>query len=172
MFVMTTTHWTESETKALIRIWGGKEMQQKLDGVVRNRNIYETISQELSKVGINRSWKQCRDRIKNLLAKYHKTKDNNRQTGNNRHSCPYYNKIDAIIGTRPMSTPPIVLQSSDKQGDKASVETTPQRSEDALQEQDASLDDSYQGSVSEELGDQQELEEEYSLGPCKLSINL
>ena len=77
------THWTESETKALIRIWGGEVVQPKLDGVVRNRNIYETISQELSKVGINRSWKQCHDRIKNLLAKYHKTKDNNHQTGNN-----------------------------------------------------------------------------------------
>ena len=71
-------------------------------------------------------------------------KDNNRQTGNNRYSCPYYNEIDAIIGTRPVSTPPIVLQSSAKRGDKASVPTTPQRSEDALQEQDALLDDSYQ----------------------------
>ena len=69
-----TTHWTESETKALISILGGEEMQQKVDGVVRNRNIYEKISQELSKVGINRSWKPCHDRIKNLLAKYRKTK--------------------------------------------------------------------------------------------------
>ena len=49
--------------KFLIRIWGGEEVQLKLDGVVRNRNIYETISQELSKVGINRSWKQGCDRI-------------------------------------------------------------------------------------------------------------
>lgn len=71
------------KTKASICIWGGEEVQQKLDGVVRNRNTYETILQELSKVGIKRSWKQCRDRIKNLLAKYCKTKDNNQQTGNN-----------------------------------------------------------------------------------------
>ena len=71
-----------------------------------------------------------------------------------------------------MSTPPIVLQSSDKRVNKTSVETMPQRSEDALQEQNTLLDDSYQGSVSEELGDQQELEEENSLIPCKLSINL
>ena len=71
-----------------------------------------------------------------------------------------------------MSTPCIVLQNSDKQGDKASVETMPRWSEDALQEQNTLLGDSYQGSVSEELGDQQEFEEENSLGPHKLNINL
>ena len=104
---MTTTHWTESKTKTLIRIWGGEEVQQKLDGVVRNTNIYETMSQEPSKVGINRSWKKCHDRIKNLLAKYRKTKHNNRRAGNNQHSCSYYNEIDAIIDKRPVSTPPL-----------------------------------------------------------------
>ena len=126
-----TSHWTESETKALISIWGSEEVQEKLDGVVRNRNIYETISWELSKAGINRSWKQCHDQIKNLLVKYRKTKDNNRQTGNNRHNCPYYNEIDAVMGTRPVSTPPVVLQS-----DTASVEIMPQSSEEPLQEED------------------------------------
>ena len=153
-----TSHWTESETKALISIWGSEEVQEKLDGVV---NIYETISLELSKVSINRSWKQCRDRIKNILVKYRKTKDNNRQTGNNRHNCPYYKEIDAVMGTRPVSEPPVVLESN-----KAPVETVLQ-SEDSLQE-DSLINDSYQEIVSEELDDEQGFQEENSPGPCKL----
>ena len=143
------SHWTESETKALISIWGSGEVQEKLDGVIRNRNVYETISQELSKVSINRNWKQCRDRIKNLLAKYRKTKDNNRQTGNNRHNCPYYKEIDAVIGTRPVSEPPLVVQS-----------------DTVSEDQQPLMDDSYQG-ISEELTDEQELIEE-SPGPSEL----
>ena len=96
------------------------------------------ISQELSKVSINRNWKQCRDRIKNLLAKHRKTKDNNRQTGNNRHNCPYYKEIDAVIGTRPVSEPPLVVQS-----------------DTVSEDQQPLMDDSYQG-ISEELSDEQE----------------
>lgn len=144
------SHWTESETKALISIWGSGEVQEKLDGVVRNRNVYETISQELSKVSINRNWKQCCDRIKNLLAKYRKTKDNNRQTGNNRHNCPYYKEIDAVIGTRPVSEPPLVVQS-----------------DTVSEDQQPLMDNSYQGvSEDEELIDEQEPIEE-SPGPSE-----
>ena len=39
--------------KVIIRIWEGKKVQQKLDAVVRNINIYETISQELSNIMID-----------------------------------------------------------------------------------------------------------------------
>ena len=49
--------------------------------------------------------------MKNLLAKYRKVKDNNSQTGKNRQSCPFYNEIDAIVGTRPVSVPPIMVES-------------------------------------------------------------
>ena len=107
----SSVHWTEAETKALLSVWGSEQIQSELDGVVRNKNIYERISNQLKKNGVSRNWKQCRDRVKNLLAKYRKVKDNNRQTGNNRRNCPFYNEIDAIVGTRPVSVPPIVVES-------------------------------------------------------------
>ena len=84
----TSVHWTEAETKALLSVWGSEQIQSELDGVVRNKNIYERISNQLNKSGVSRNWKQCRDRVKNLLAKYRKVKDNNRQTGNNKQNCP------------------------------------------------------------------------------------
>ena len=93
-------YWTETETKPLLSIWGSKQTQNDLDSVVRNRNIYERISNQLNKSGVSRNWKQCRDRVKNLLVKYRKVKDN-RQTRNHRQNCSFYSKIDAIVGTRP-----------------------------------------------------------------------
>jgi len=68
-------HWSESEMKALISIWGSEEIQNKLNGAVRNKDTYERVAQELAKNGVNRCWKQCRDRIKNILAKYRKVKE-------------------------------------------------------------------------------------------------
>ena len=43
----------------------GTEMVQRLlTKVTRNKHIYEIVSRELGKVGVERNWKQCRDRIK------------------------------------------------------------------------------------------------------------
>ena len=107
----SSVHWTEAETKALLSVWGSEQIQSKLDGVVRNKNIYERISNQLKKNGVSRNWKQCCDCMKNLLAKYKKVKDNNRQTRNNRWNCPFCNEIDTIVGTRPVSVPPIMVES-------------------------------------------------------------
>ena len=80
---MATPHWVEGETKALRSVWGSEEVQSLLNGAVRNKAVYERILRELAENGVGRSWKQCRDRIKNLLTKYRQTKDKNNQTGNN-----------------------------------------------------------------------------------------
>ena len=108
--VSSVVHWTEAKMKALLSIWGSERIQSELDGVVRNKNIYERISNQLSKSGVSRNWKQCRDCVKNLLAKYRKIKDNNRETGNNRQNCAFYSEIDAIVGTRPVSVLPVVVE--------------------------------------------------------------
>ena len=39
-------------------------------------------------------------------------KDTNRVTGESRHTCPFYDELDAVLGTRAASSPPIVLESS------------------------------------------------------------
>ena len=39
-------------------------------------------------------------------------KDGNRVSGNGRISCPFYNEIDAILGTGAASQPPALLESS------------------------------------------------------------
>ena len=40
--------WTSDETKALIKVWGSPEVQNELDGVVRNKAVYEMVAKELN----------------------------------------------------------------------------------------------------------------------------
>ena len=68
----SAVHWTEAETKALLSIWGSKQIQSALDGVVRNKNIYERISNQLNKSGVSRNWKQCHDCVKNIASRVQK----------------------------------------------------------------------------------------------------
>ena len=64
--------WTTVETKALIDIWGEATVQEQLDNVRRNKNVYEQIVSELAEQGWNKTWKQCRVKIKNLTQRYRK----------------------------------------------------------------------------------------------------
>ena len=72
--------WTTEITRALIAVWGQANVQNQLDGVVRNRTIYEKISRELAQLGYDRSWEQCRTKIKNLTQKYRKVRLQSEQT--------------------------------------------------------------------------------------------
>lgn len=63
-------HWTVPEVRALIGIWSDKNIQQQLEGTVRKKRIFEQIAAKLQKVGIERDWKQCRTKYKNLKHEY------------------------------------------------------------------------------------------------------
>ena len=64
--------WSDEATCALIAIWGEHNVQEKLDGVSRNKTIYEKIPASMREQGYNYDYKQCRTKVKNLTAKYHK----------------------------------------------------------------------------------------------------
>ena len=67
--------WSVEETKALIAIWGQENVQRQLDGVHRNREVYQRIAMELEDEGYAKTWQQCRTKIKNLTQKYRKVGD-------------------------------------------------------------------------------------------------
>ena len=52
--------WTADETIALIAAWGETHVQEQLDSVTRNRDIYEAIARVFTEQGYNKTWKQCR----------------------------------------------------------------------------------------------------------------
>ena len=58
--------WSDNEVRALISIWGEDNIQEELDGAVRNQIIFNDIAAKMRKKGYERDWQQCRTKIKNL----------------------------------------------------------------------------------------------------------
>ncbi|XP_077158162.1 bifunctional phosphoribosylaminoimidazole carboxylase/phosphoribosylaminoimidazole succinocarboxamide synthetase isoform X2 [Paroedura picta] len=90
-------HWTVNEVRALIRVWSDKSIQQQLEGTVRNKRIFEHVAARLQKFGIDRDWKQCRTKYKNLKHEYKSVK-NAQFLGNTRKSMKFFRELDAILG--------------------------------------------------------------------------
>ncbi|NXJ11865.1 ZSC29 protein, partial [Odontophorus gujanensis] len=90
-------HWTVNEVRALIDIWSDKNIQQQLEGTVRNKRIFEQVAARLQKFGIDRDWKQCRTKYKNLKHEYKSIK-NGQDSGSTSRSMKFFNELDAILG--------------------------------------------------------------------------
>lgn len=89
-------HWTVPEVRALIGIWSDKSIQQQLEGTVRNKRLFEQIAAKLQKFGIERDWKQCRTKYKNLKHEY-KTVRMAQDLGTTK-SMKFFTELDAILG--------------------------------------------------------------------------
>ena len=76
--------WSDEEVRALIAIWGEANVQEELDGAVRNKVVYQDISKKLQEQGYNRDWEQCKTKLKNLKKEYRQVKDHNGETGRGR----------------------------------------------------------------------------------------
>lgn len=90
-------HWTVNEVRALIRVWSDKSIQQQLEGTVRNKRIFEHVAARLQKFGIDRDWKQCRTKYKNLKHEYKSVK-NAQYSGNASKSMKFFRELDVILG--------------------------------------------------------------------------
>lgn len=73
-FLMAGIGWSSEATRALISIWGESDVQKSLDGVKRNKDIYQAVALQLQKLGYKWTWEQCRTKIKNLTQSYRKVK--------------------------------------------------------------------------------------------------
>ena len=101
---MTTT-WSRDEILILIEVWGDDIIQAQLNGCKRNQDIFDKISSALLETGFVRSGSQCRDKTKKLRGEYHKVKDKRDKTD------PEWDYFDAILGHRPATRPPVVVNS-------------------------------------------------------------
>ena len=52
--------WSDNEVKALIPIWGEANVQEELDGAIRNEVVYLNISRKMKEQGYDRDSQQCR----------------------------------------------------------------------------------------------------------------
>lgn len=94
-------HWCDNEVRALINIWSDEEIQQMLEGATRNKEIFEEIARRLMKIGIDRDWKQCRTKYKNLKYEYRALQKENDHHGNAKRKMRFYDEIDCILRNQP-----------------------------------------------------------------------
>ena len=104
--------WSKDETLKLIEVWGDDAIQAQLEGCKRNQEVFSKISAEMSKVGYERTAQQCREKIKKLKVEYRKIKDKRNKTGEDRFpEWDFFDVLDAILGHKPATVPPVVVNS-------------------------------------------------------------
>lgn len=101
----TGKHWCDNEIRALINIWSNEDIQQKLEGATRNKEIFEEIARRLMKIGIDRDWKQCRTKYKNLKYEYRALQKVHDRLGSAKRRMKFYDEIDGILGDQPLGMP-------------------------------------------------------------------
>ena len=122
--------WSDPQTLKLIELWSDDHVQRQLEGYKRNKAVFESISRRMNDAGFDRTASQCREKIKKLRAEYKKVKDNNSQTGNNRKTCKFYERLDSVLGSKPATRPPIVIDSFESSVNNSSDS---QKSDDDLE---------------------------------------
>ena len=73
--------WSDEEVSALIAAWSDESIQRELSTMVRNEVPFCAISKRLAEQDIHRSFKQCRDKMKQLKRKYKDKVDSLRRSG-------------------------------------------------------------------------------------------
>ena len=106
--------WTDEETLLLINAWGNEKVEKREldDQGIRNNMVLANIAQELQKAGYFRDGKRCATKIQHLKGKYRQYKDSLNHSGAGRETPPkFFDEIDAILGTRPLSRPRVMYDS-------------------------------------------------------------
>ena len=71
----TVGAWTKEETHKLVELWGDSEIQLQLEGCKRNQGVFQTIASLLNETGYERTYQQCREKIKKLRGEYRKVSE-------------------------------------------------------------------------------------------------
>lgn len=95
----TRSPWSHEETQALLAVWSEDKIQRNLVESFRNENVYMEMSDRLSALGMIRSAKQCREKIKKLRHEYRRIKRGNERGGPFRRR--WYDVMDAIMNGKP-----------------------------------------------------------------------
>ncbi|XP_066532416.1 multifunctional protein ADE2 isoform X1 [Hoplias malabaricus] len=90
-------NWTEEEVAALLNIWAEEGIQQQLQVSTRNKDVFVQISRRLLQQGVERDWKQCRTKYKNLKYLYRSLQRGKADMGDTRRIMKFYEQLDSIL---------------------------------------------------------------------------
>ena len=115
MLISFKMAWSEQETLCLIRLWSNDGIQAQIEGCKRNREVIDTLAAGMTDEGYVCTGVQCRNKIKKLKADYRKIKDNNNETGRQRRSTRIFEAMNEILGCRPATHPPVLLDTLEEE---------------------------------------------------------
>lgn len=93
----TGRNWSDQEVRALIQVWADKRVCRQLESSTRKRDIFVQISNRLMQQGIERDWKQCHTKYKNLKYLYRSLQRGKTDEGDPRRLMRFYDEVDAIM---------------------------------------------------------------------------
>ncbi|KAL2093369.1 hypothetical protein ACEWY4_010681 [Coilia grayii] len=101
----TTSHfWTDEETRLMITQLKELNILKFMDGRKRrNGELFKKIAQRMLQDGFPRTPEQVRVRWKNVKQAYFAFKRNNGINGQGRTSCPFFDLLEELFGSRPLS---------------------------------------------------------------------
>ncbi|XP_062581626.1 zinc finger and SCAN domain-containing protein 29-like [Saccostrea cucullata] len=105
--------WTDDETRLLIKFWGQKEVQESLEGMYRNSEVYDQIADKMTENGYDRNAKQCRCKVKQLKKDYRREKELG--IPSKRRAFRFFDEMEGIIGN--VETPGLECNASESVSD-------------------------------------------------------
>ena len=119
---MASCTWSDEETFVLIEIWGEDSIQAMLEGTRRNKDVFVKIAKAIEERGFSKSAVQCSAKIKRLRLEYKQIRDANSRSGRGRTDWKFYNAMDGVLGTKPATEPPVVVESLRSTGESDGTE--------------------------------------------------
>ncbi|XP_038136654.1 multifunctional protein ADE2 isoform X1 [Cyprinodon tularosa] len=98
----TGRNWSDQEVQALIQVWSDKRICKQLESSTRKRDIFVQISKRLMQQGIERDWKQCHTKYKNLKYLYRSLQRSKTDEAERRRLMRFYDEVDAIMTHTPL----------------------------------------------------------------------
>lgn len=91
--------------RALIQVWSDERVCRQLESSTRKRDIFVQISNRLMQQGIERDWKQCHTKYKNLKYLYRSLQRGKSDEADPRRLMRFYDEVDAIMNRTTNGSP-------------------------------------------------------------------
>ncbi|XP_015276457.1 PREDICTED: uncharacterized protein LOC107118608 [Gekko japonicus] len=90
-------HWTLSETKAFVELWGEDRVQTALYDNYRNEVQYKRLADRMGKMGFRRNLEQCRQRAKDLRRGFKEIQDGHLHSNRARQTMPFFSLLERFL---------------------------------------------------------------------------
>ncbi|XP_067099897.1 uncharacterized protein [Osmerus mordax] len=119
MATFKTMPWSIGEVRTFLCLIADERIQRELEGATRNQKVYQEVSELLVAHGYQRTFKQCREKLKKLKSDYKSIRyRNGRRSSWRRKSWKWFEKMEAIYGHRPASKGKVDLESLNQNQDQ------------------------------------------------------